>query len=142
MCYDPSGNSFLPANSIIVSLPWGKTLIIKKLNLGLAENGILLLYKLIKRVIMTHIQSVSHSFLIFLIIHFQIRTIFNGFIFQNYKKKYSPYNAYNQLMLDIALVLLTTYLCSPQLKQLKWTVEVLGFFLGLYWYIKHSWYGI
>lgn len=52
-------------------------------------------------------------------------------ILELYKKKYSPYNAYNQLMLDIALVLLTTYLCSPQLEQLKWTVEVLGFFLGL-----------
>lgn len=50
MCYDLLGNSFLLVNSIIVLLFWGKMLIIKKLNLGLVENGILLLYKLIKRV--------------------------------------------------------------------------------------------
>lgn len=70
MCYDLLGNSFFLVNSIIVLLFWGKMLISQKLNLGLVENGILLLYKLIKRVIMIYIQSVLYFFLIFLIIYF------------------------------------------------------------------------
>lgn len=49
-----------------VSLPWGKMLINNTLNLGLAENGIFLIYKLIKRMIMTHIKSVSHKYLVIL----------------------------------------------------------------------------
>lgn len=32
-------------------------------------------------------------------------------ILELYKKKYAPYNAYNHLIMDIARVLLTTYLC-------------------------------